>query len=106
MSKITDIFTVFIGESQIENWLLSEAGKSVLMPLLLIGCEEIITENKDEKLCAIIVAKVKRKPYNYKLYVKRNSISDTLDKIMEYSLENEEYEMCARIKKLHETINE
>ena len=40
----------------------------------------------------------------FNFYVKRDDLSDTLDKIMEWALEEEEYEICARVKKVEEKL--
>ena len=42
----------------------------------------------------------------YDFYVKREEITDTLDKIMEWGLEEEQYEICGRVKKILDSIKE
>lgn len=97
--KFSDILTVYLGDTPIEEWLHG-VGKCIIMPHLLHGCELIMKGKSETKLCVILISEINFRTFNYHISVKRKSISDTLDKIMKYSLENEEYLMCARIEKL------
>ena len=42
----------------------------------------------------------------FDFFVTFNAVDDTLNKIMKWALQEEEYEMCSKIKKLQEKINE
>ena len=103
VEKFGEILTVYLGDEPVEEWILG-IGKAILMPELLHACESLIKGKSNTKLCAVIISEVNFKSYNYHISVKRTSVEDTLHKIMEWSLDREEYEMCARIKKLEEIL--
>ena len=103
VEKFGEILTVYLGDEPVEEWIRG-VGKSILMPELLRACESLIRGKSNTKLCAVIISEINFKSYNYHISVKRSSIGDTLDKIMEWALDREEYEMCARIKKLYELL--
>ena len=102
VEKFGDILTVYLGDEPVDEWIRG-IGKTVIMPELLKACESIAYGKSNTKLCAVIISEVNFKSYNYHLSVKRKSMGDTLNKIMEWALENEEYKMCARVKKLQES---
>jgi hypothetical protein len=101
VEKFGDILTVYLGDEPVDEWIRG-IGKTVIMPELLNACECIINSKSNTKLCAVIISEVNFKSYNYHLSVKRKSMGDTLNKIMQWALENEEYKMCARVKKIQE----
>ena len=103
VEKFGDILTVYLGDSPVDEWIRG-VGKSIMMPELLHACECIISSTSNTKLCAVIISEVNFKSYNYHISVKRKSMGDTLDKIMNWSLEHEEYKMCARVKKIQELL--
>jgi len=105
LDKSTDTLTVYLGDEPIVQWIRG-IGKVTMMHELLHGCEVILNGGIDSKLCVILIGEVNHKSFNYYISVKLKSVSVTLDKIMEYGLESEEYELCARVKKLYEIINE
>jgi len=99
------VFTVHIGETDIFEWTQG-IGKSVLMPILLKVCEEVIYDNLEEKVAAKIQFSLKGKPKIYDFVVKFDGIEDTLEKIMGWALDEEEYEMCQSIKYLQEYVGD
>jgi len=80
-------------------------GKDILMPELLIGCEELLYNDLDSVKCLRVEATIRNNVKAFDFFVKRQEIEDTLSKIMEWALDNEEYEMCERIKNLEEYLN-
>ena len=52
-----------------------------------------------------VEAVIKGKKKSFDFLVKRNGIDDTLEKIMGWSLQEEEYEMCQRVKNLQEKLD-
>ena len=40
----------------------------------------------------------------FDFYVKKDEINDTLEKLMEWALENENYETCSKIKVLESKV--
>jgi len=99
------VFTVHIGETDIFEWTQG-IGKSILMPILLKVCEEVIYDNLEEKVAAKIQFSLKGKPKIYDFVVKFDGIEDTLEKIMGWALEEEKYEMCRDIKYLQDYVKD
>ena len=99
------VFTVHIGETDIFEWTQG-IGKSILMPILLKVCEEVIYDNLEEKVAAKIQFSLKGKPKIYDFVVKFDGIEDTLEKITGWALDEEEYEMCQTIKYLQDYTND
>lgn len=103
--KEEKVFTAHIGETDIFEWTQG-VGKSILMPILLKSCEEVIYNNLEEKLAARINFSLKGNPKIYDFVVKLDGVEDTLEKILQWALGEEEYEMCQQIKYLQEYISD
>ena len=99
----TKILTIYLGDTDIYEWTQG-VGKSILMPQLLIGCEIMINEDVEEYKCARVEVMLRGEPKAFDFSVSKSQIKDTLDKILEWSLNEEEYEMCQRVKELQEKI--
>lgn len=97
--------TCFIGNKDPYEWLLTEDGKATVMPELLIGCEEILYKDVDEVRCVRIESFVRRKHNAFDFNVRKKDVADTLEKIMEWGLQEEEYLICERVKNLQEYID-
>jgi len=104
MDKET-VFTAYIGETDVFEWTQG-IGKHILMPILLKVCEQVIYNDLEEKTAARIEFLLRGKPKSYDFLVKFDGIEDTLEKIMSWALEEEEYEMCRDIKHLQEYVYE
>ncbi len=102
MKKET-IFTVHIGETDIQEWTQG-IGKGILMPILLEVCGEVIYSDIKEKIAARVNFSLKGKPKIYDFVVKKNGIWDTLNKIMNWTLEEEKYEMSQKVKVLQDYL--
>lgn len=105
MTEDKEILIVYIGETDIQEWT-QNVGKSILMPELLVGCEELLYNDLDEVLCARVETIIRKSPKAFDFSVKRDGVELTLDKILEWALNEEEYEMCERVKNLNEFIEE
>jgi hypothetical protein len=105
MDEPKTILTVYIGNSDIFEWA-TDTGKPILMPELLIGCEELLYNDLVQVKCLRVESFVRESHKAYDFSVTRDGCEDTLNKIMEWSLENEEYEYCQRIKSLLDYIEE
>lgn len=105
MDEPKEVLVCYIGDEDPFTWMQSDYGKTVLMPELLVGCEEVLYNEVDEVKCARIEAYVRRQHKAFDFNVRRKDITDTLDKIMEWSLDTEEYEMCQRVKNLYDYID-
>ena len=104
MTEDKKILTIHIGKIDIFEWTMG-AGKEKIMPELLVGCEEILYSDLYEVKCLRVEALVRDKQKAFDFSVKRDGIDETLDKILIWALDEEEYEICERVKNLKEYIN-
>ena len=105
MEEPKTILTVYIGETDIYEWSMG-IGKTVLMPELLVGCEEVLYNDLAEVKCARVEAVIRGKPKAFDFSVRKTHIQDTLDKILEWALYEEKYELCERVKILNEYLED
>jgi hypothetical protein len=99
MDEKKKILSVYIGRNDIFEWTQNK-GKDILMPELLVGCEELLYNDLDEVLCLRVESLVRDKQVSFDFKITKEGVDETLDKIMEWALQNEEYEICQRIKLL------
>jgi hypothetical protein len=99
MDEPKSILHVYIGDTDIYEWTMG-VGKAILMPELLVGCEELLYNDLDEVSCVRVESIIRDSKKAFDFNVRRNGVEDTLEKIMEWALENEEYEICLRIRNL------
>tara|TARA_Y100001938_G_scaffold148704_2_gene233233 strand:- start:2073 stop:2390 length:318 start_codon:yes stop_codon:yes gene_type:complete len=95
---------IYIGKQDFYEWTLSEGGKDLLMPQLLKGTIKLIDKNKDSVHCCRVECYVRDELKAFDFYVKKDEINDTLEKLMEWALENENYETCSKIKVLESKV--
>lgn len=105
MTNDNTILTVYIGNVDIQDWVLGP-GKKTIMPELLSGCEELIYNNKEVVHCIRVESSFGNKRTSFRFDTTTDSVLNSLDKIMEWALNEEEYEMCQRVKNLQEYIHE
>ena len=99
MDEPREILTIYIGNSDIFEWA-TNMGKSVLMSELLVGCEELLYNELNEVKCLRVESFVRGKHMAYDFSIYKDGYDETLEKIMEWALETEEYEMCQRVTEL------
>jgi len=99
MDEKKKILSVYIGKNDIFEWT-SGIGKDILMPELLVGCEELLYNDLDEVMCLRVESLVRNKQVSFDFKISKDGVSETLDKIMEWALNNEEYEICQRVTNL------
>lgn len=102
-TKPANILSYHIGEQDIAEWL-KEDGKRHLMPELLAGCERLLWVEDDELKVFRVEASIRGQSKAFDFFVRRKEMNDTLDKIMEWAIDEEEYEMCERVKNVKEVI--
>ena len=105
MDEPREILTIYIGNSDIFEWA-TDRGKSVLMSELLVGCEELLYNELNEVKCLRVESFVRGKHMAYDFSIYKDGYDETLEKIMDWALENEEYEMCQRVTELKNYTNE
>lgn len=103
LKKEKNILTVYVGEDNFEDWALG-IGKEIMFPELLKGCEKLLYNDLKEVFCLRLTGSINNEFTSVDLTVHPVGVSDTLEKMLEWAVENEEYEMCSRIKKLQEHI--
>jgi hypothetical protein len=103
MTEDKEVLTIYLGETDIYEWTQG-VGKTVLMPELLVGCEEVLYNDIDEVHCARIEAIVRGNSKAFDFNVQRKNITDTIEKILTWALQEEEYEICERVKNLNEFL--
>lgn len=103
MTEDKEILTIYLGKTDIYEWTIGE-GKTILMPELLVGCEEVLYNDKDEVKCARVEVIVRGISKAFDFNVQRENITDTLEKILEWALIQEEYEICERVKNLNQFL--
>jgi len=95
--------TIHIGKKDIYEWTMGE-GKSMLMPLLFDASKKVILEDIKELKAFRVEAEIRGNQKAFDFWVKLDEIESTLSKILEWALEEENYEMCNEIKKLENKI--
>lgn len=95
--------TIHIGDKDIYEWTMGE-GKSIMMPIVLKGANKLMNSDLDEVRCLRVEAVIRGSSKAFDFYVKRKEIRDTLSKVMEWALEEEQYEMCTEVKRLNEKL--
>jgi hypothetical protein len=103
MDEPKSILHIYIGDTDIFEWTMG-VGKETLMPELLVGCEELLYNDLEEVRCVRVEATIRGKKKAFDFNVRRIGVGDTLEKIMEWALGNEEYEMCQRVQSLNEFL--
>ena len=104
MDEPKKILTVYIASNDIFEWA-TNTGKSILMPELLVGCEELLYNDLLQVKCLRVESFVRGEHKAFDFSITRDGYEDTLTKIMEWALENEEYEICSRVHNLQNIKN-
>jgi|TARA_B110000914_G_C15385330_1_gene409792 hypothetical protein len=103
MAKET-VLHIYIGEEDIQEWTQG-IGKITLMPAMFECCKTVINENLEKLQFARVEAIIRKSPKAFDFFVEANGIWDTLEKLMEWALEEEKYELCSEIKQLEEQLD-
>jgi hypothetical protein len=97
------VFTAHIGETDVHEWTQG-VGKQILMPVLFKVVQELLDSDEDEMTAARIEFLLRGTPKAYDFVVKKDGIEDTLSKIMGWAIDEEEYEMCSKIKIIQDSL--
>ena len=97
------VFTAHIGETDVQEWTQG-VGKHILMPILFKVVQELLDSDEDEMTAARIEFSLRGNPKAYDFVVKKDGIEDTLSKIMGWAIDEEEYEMCSKIKTVQDGL--
>lgn len=91
------VITVHIGDTDIHEWTMNE-GKSVLMPILYDSLKKMFEDDLDEIHAVRVEAIIRKQSKAFDFIISKNECSDTLQKIFEWALDEEFYEICQDIK--------
>lgn len=98
------VLHIYIGDDDIQEWTQG-IGKHTLMPAMFECCKTMLNENLNKLQFARVEAIIRGKPKAFDFFVEIEGIWDTIEKLMEWAIEEEEYEMCSEIKKLEQRLN-
>lgn len=101
--KEDTVLHIYIGEDDIQEWTQG-VGKFVLMPAMFESCKQLVKEDLEKIQFARVEASIRNKKRAFDFFVEMEGIWDTIEKLMEWALEEEKYEMCSEIKKLEEIV--
>ena len=94
---------IFIGDKDPYTWIMYE-GKETLMNVLYSTILSVVEEELDEKIAARIFYTMNDKKKSMDFVVNRDGIDDTIEKVFEWALKNEEYEWCSELKNIKERL--
>jgi hypothetical protein len=100
-----DILSIYIGEDDLIDWTMI-TGKDVMMVELLKSIELLLYNDLDEIRCVNIFVDIVDETVKMEFTLKPYDINESLSKILEWAIESEEYEMCTRVKKLQDFVND
>jgi hypothetical protein len=103
--KQDTVLHVYIGDDDIQVWTQG-IGKETLMPVMFEGCKTLLSENLDKLQFARVEANIRGNKKAFDFFVEMEGIWDTLEKLMDWAIEEERYEMCSEIKKLEKQLED
>lgn len=89
---------IYIGDQDLYLWM--QENPQTIWPELVTAAEEMLYTEKDEVLAIQIENRVKNRRGLFDLFVRMDDVDDTLSKAMNWAEDEEEYELCQRIKYL------
>ena len=93
---------IFIGDQDIYLWM--HGNPQTIWPELITAAEELLYNDEDEILALQIENRIKNKKNLFDLFVTKSEVNDTLSKAMAWAEEEEEYELCQRVKNLEDFL--
>tara|TARA_B100001778_G_scaffold297106_1_gene270384 strand:+ start:148 stop:474 length:327 start_codon:yes stop_codon:yes gene_type:complete len=94
---------IHIGDTDIFYW--TQNNPHIIFPELIVAAEELLYKNKDEMFAFQVENVFGRKKNSFDFFVRKKEVGETLSKAMAWAVEEEEYELCTRIKLLQEFID-
>ena len=94
---------IYIGDQDIYLWM--HGNPQTIWPELVTAAEELLYNDEDEVLALQVENRVKNKRGLFDLFVRKTEVDDTLSKSMVWAEEEEEYELCQRIKNLEDFLD-
>ena len=93
---------IYIGDQDIYLWM--HGNPQTIWPELVTAAEELLYNDEDEVLALQIENRIKNKKNLFDLFVTKSEVNDTLSKAMVWAEEEEEYELCQRVKNLEDFL--
>ena len=93
---------IYIGDQDIYLWM--HENPQTIWPELITAAEELLYNDEDEILALQIENRIKNKKNLFDLFVTKSEVNDTLSKAMAWAEEEEEYELCQRVKNLEDFL--
>ena len=75
-----------------------------IWPELITASEELLYTKQDEVLAFQVENRVNKRRGLFDLFVRKKDVHDTLSKALTWAEEEEEYELCQRIKNLEDYL--
>tara|TARA_B110000003_G_C16509661_1_gene480679 strand:+ start:501 stop:827 length:327 start_codon:yes stop_codon:yes gene_type:complete len=102
--KTKEVLHIYIGETDIQEWTQG-VGKDILMPQMFESVKEMLSTGKSKIQFARVEASIRDKKQAFDFFVEYEGVWDTLEKLMEWALDEEKYEICAEIRKIEEELD-
>jgi hypothetical protein len=94
---------IFIGDKDPFTWVMYE-GKETLMGVLYSTILLVMEEELESKIAARIFYTYNGNKKSMDFVVNRDGIEDTIEKVFEWALENEEYLWCQELTYIKEDL--
>jgi hypothetical protein len=94
---------IFIGDKDPFTWVMYE-GKETLMGVLYSTILLVMEEELESKIAARIFYTYNGSKKSMDFVVNRDGIEDTIEKVFEWALENEEYLWCQELTYIKEDL--
>ena len=90
---------LYIGDRDVFEWTQNE-GKDILYPCFLYGAKQIIQKKKKKVQVLSVENSVREIQKAFDFFIIEEYIDETLDNILEWAIEKEEYEICIDVENL------
>ena len=98
------IVAVLAKTMNIKTWITTDEGKALIFPELLVGCEELLYNDLDKVFCMKVITHESHQLEPVDFVVRKRGVRKTLSKILNWALENEDYETAARVRNLNDVL--
>ena len=93
---------IFIGDQDIYLWM--HGNPQTIWPELVTAAEELLYNDENEVLALQVENRINNKRGIFDLFVRKQEVNDTLSKAMVWAIDEEEYELCTRIKNFEDFL--
>ena len=93
---------IYIGDQDIYLWM--HGNPQTIWPELVTAAEELLYNDENEVLALQVENRINNKRGIFDLFVRKQEVNDTLSKAMVWAIDEEEYELCTRIKNLEDFL--